>query len=239
MVALASLAVDGERVARERRVVMRSFERLYSEDTRISLERPGDPGRAELERFITERFAAVHGARVVGFLPLLLGFWSGSVCRAALGIRPARADALFLEQYLDQPAEQVIAGICRVPVARATVVEIGNLVAAPGASTPLLYLLLLALLDRAGYRWLMFTATPEVHHGIRTLGFEIMPVCAADPGRLADASGWGSYYDSNPQVMLGCVEDGMRRSAADPRASALLRRADALIDELASRLRGA
>ncbi len=239
MVASASLAVDGKRGEREQRVITRSFERLYREDARFSLERPGDPGRAGLERFIAERFAAAHGARVAGFLPLLLGFWSGPVCRAALGIRPARADALFLEQYLDQPAEQVIAGICRVPVARATVVEIGNLVAAPGASTLLLYLLLLALLDRAGYRWLMFTATPEVRRGIRALGFGIVPVCAADPRRLADTSSWGTYYDSDPQVMLGCVEDGMRRCAADPRASALLRRADALIDDLASRLRGA
>ncbi len=137
---------------------------------------------------------------------------------------------------LDQPAEQVIAGIRHMPVLRTTLVEIGNLVSGPGASTPLLYLLLLAVLARAGYRWLMFVATPEAQRGIRALGLEIDAVCPADPGRIANVAAWGSYYAVHPQVMLGCVEDGMRHCTADAHLADALIRADASIATLASRL---
>lgn len=221
---------------REQRVIARSFDRLCETGLRFSLERAGDPGRAELERFISERFQVVHDARVEGFLPLLLGVWCAAGCRAALGIRPASNGPLFLEQYLDLPAEQVVAGLCQAPVSRVMLVEIGNLVSAPGAATPLLYLLLLALLDRAGYRWLMFSATPEVERGIRALGFGLVAVCAADPRRVADSSCWGSYYDNRPQVMLGRVEEGMRVCSSDARLGTVLHRIEAVVAELATRL---
>lgn len=217
-------------------MIARSLDRLCAAGSRVRLVRQTDPGRSEVECFIAERFQAAHGARVAGLMPLLFGVWSGEACRAVLGIRPAAGGPLYLEHYLDQPAEQAIAAICRVPVSRATLVEIGNLVSAPGGATPLLFLLLLAVLDRAGYRWLMFTATPQVQRGVRALGFEIVSVCTADPLRVADTAAWGSYYDSRPQVMLGCVEDGMRRCASDARLAAALRRAETVVAELAARL---
>lgn len=230
------VSVDGERSEREQRVFVRSLERFGENRSHFDLLRPGEPGRVELEHFIYERFEAIHGARVTSFMPLLLGMWSGSACRAALGIRRASEGRLFLEDYLDQPAEQVIAGIRHMPVLRTTLVEIGNLVSGPGASTPLLYLLLLAVLARAGYRWLMFVATPEVQRGIRAAGLEIDAVCPADPGRIANVAAWGSYYAVHPQVMLGCVEDGMRHCTADAHLADALIRADASIATLASRL---
>lgn len=236
MTALVSMAGRGSRIERERQLISRSLHRLGAPGSQFRLLRATDPGRSEVEQFIAQRFQAVHGARVTSFLPLLLGAWSGGACRTALGIRAAAAEALFLEHYLDQPAEQTIAAICRAPVSRATVVEIGNLVSAPGMSTLSLYLLLLAVLDRAGYRWLMFTATPDVRYGIQTLGFELLTVCAADPRRVADSDSWGSYYDNGPEVMLGDVEDGMRRCKADVRLRAALLDAEAVVAELAAKL---
>ena len=69
--------------------------------------RNGD--RAEVESFVRETFALAYGASVRSFMPRLL-----AVCRkdgdllAAFGVRSARDEKLFLENYLDQPVEQAI-----------------------------------------------------------------------------------------------------------------------------------
>ena len=67
--------------------------------------------------------------------PERLGRRQPDARRAVVGLRPAMQGALFLEQYLDAPACQMIAARSGVPVRREQVIEVGNLAAlAPGGA---------------------------------------------------------------------------------------------------------
>jgi hypothetical protein len=82
---------------------------------------------------------------------------------ARLGMRPAAsAPELFLEQYLDRPVEQEIAARANCPVGRDGIVEICNLAADQRGASRHLFVLLTAVLAAASYRWIVFTATPQV-----------------------------------------------------------------------------
>jgi len=137
---------------RERRVISRSLQKLLVPGPNFALTIQSDPERAEVESFIANKFDQYHNARVTGFMPALLNIRSDDDYSAALGICPAKFGPLFLEQYLDQPAEQAVATVIRAPVSRESIVEIGNLVSTLNGSTALLYLVLVAVLHRAGYQ---------------------------------------------------------------------------------------
>jgi hypothetical protein len=162
--------------------------------------------RAALERFIAERFSSVHGARIQHFCEHLLGVRDAlGRWHAAAGYTPARAGSLFLEQYLDRPAEQLLAAAAGTRVARASVAEVGNLAAEPGMGR----MLIPAIgrhLHRLGYRWVVFTATRELRNALRRLQLAPLQLAPALPARLPDAgASWGSYYRPDPAVMGGRI----------------------------------
>ena len=96
--------------------------------------------------------------------------------------------------------------------------------------------MLLAIVHRAGYHWVMFTATPEVQRSIEKLGFKIVPVCDADPSRLPDPEQWGSYYDVKPQVMLGYIEESFQACHDNRLLESVLQLTEATVNELADKL---
>jgi hypothetical protein len=139
---------------------------------------------------------------------------------AIAGLRFAGCSALFLEHYLDRPVEQAVARRFHEPVDREQIVEIGNLVSMlPGAAS-MLFAVLPGLLDAAGVRWVVCTATPRVHGMLEGMGFPSKTICAADPSVLGDGvESWGSYYESRPRVIAGDVKVAARlaRGNADAR----------------------
>ncbi|WP_226648282.1 thermostable hemolysin [Microbulbifer variabilis] len=160
-----------------------------------------DPGRAEIETYIAQRFSDIHGATINSYLPQLLSLYANGVLSAALGLRRADSGTLFLEQYLDRPVEQQLAEAAGRPVARADIVEIGNLVSTSRGSSRLLFLMLAELFASAGMTWAIFTATPEVHKLLARLTADQIVLCTADGKRLgAELKNWGSYYDTCPEV---------------------------------------
>ena len=167
---------------------------------------PDIPERATLERFIAERFLAVHGARLEHFCAHLVGVrdpvgrW-----QAGAGYTPAAAGQLFLEHYLDRPVEQALAAATGGPVARDEVAEVGNLATAPGRGR-LLIPAIARYLHRQGYRWVVFTATRELRNALRRLRLEPLRLAPALPARLPDGgASWGSYYAHDPAVMGGRI----------------------------------
>jgi len=91
------------------------------------------PRRQAVEQFIAQRFHATHGARISCFMPQLIALFddAGKIL-AAVGIRAADDETLFLEHYLDTPVERAIAkkadlsGVIGTGVRR-RIAEIGNL----------------------------------------------------------------------------------------------------------------
>jgi hypothetical protein len=174
------------------------------------------PHRPSFERFIADRFARSYGARVTHFLPHLLGMRDAlSRWQVAAGYRCAEHAPLFLEQYLDAPAEVVLERALGVAVPRAELVEVGNLSAVCAGTARALIPAFARHLHRLGYRWVVYTATREVRNSFRRLGLKPAELARADPARLADGGAdWGSYYERDPRVMAGRIEHGIRAGTA-------------------------
>lgn len=171
------------------------------------------PERKRIEQFIAQRFFAAHGAHVHHFMPLLVALENaaGEVLAVA-GVRSAQQEPLFLEHYLNAPVERVIASHQPADCRRQDVVEVGNLAAMKPGYGRYLFAALTDLLTAWNFRWLACTGITGVVNVLRRLG--INPLCVAPalpdriPGGVAD---WGNYYDKQPQVMVGEIEQGRQR----------------------------
>ena len=163
--------------------------------------------RAEIERFIAERFRKAYGAQISHFCAHLLGARSATgAWQAAAGYTPAGSGALYLEHYLDRPIEAVLSKVLGERIQRERVVEVGNLVAAAGGCGRNFLLALGQHLATLEHRWVVFTATREVRNLLRRLSFPVHVLAPANPARLPDhGAAWGSYYAHDPNVMAGCL----------------------------------
>jgi hypothetical protein len=144
-------------------------------------------------------------------MPCLYGLEAddGSL-HGAVGCRSAATQTLFLEHYLDEPIEDLIAARVGTSVERADVVEVGNLAARGAGMSRLLIVALTRLLATEGVRWVGFTGTPALINSFRRLGIALHGLAPADPRRLGVdrdqwRAEWGSYYDAGPQVMVAEV----------------------------------
>ena len=190
---------------------------------RLAVAAAGDPERRRLEGFIHQTFAASYGARVTHFMPLILAIVDGDGApRATVGVRPAATGRLFLERYLDRPAEREIGRAAGAPVARRDIVELGNLATRHPGMTRHLIVLTTGLLDDAGFEWVAFTANARVRNSFARLRIPLLGLAPADPARLgAERSRWGCYYDDAPAVLAGRIRDGVRRLSPGDALAAL------------------
>jgi len=165
-----------------------------------------DSRRAMLEDFVAQVYEHNYGARISHFHEVLVGcLGSNGQLQAVLGLTALGSTPAFLEQYLDWPVEHVI-HVDGQWVAREQIVELGNLSAqVPGASRCIIRYMTRYLHIR-GYRHVVFTATQALANSFARLHYEPRVIAKADPSRLRiDSNSWGSYYSSNPQVMVGDV----------------------------------
>lgn len=214
--------------------------RLLTPGPTFEVTGPNDPERAQVEASVTEKFQSAWQARVTHFLPRLLSMHCMGSCSAVAGIRPASSGPLFLETYLDQPVEQILAGAAQQTVLRKDVVEIGNLVASQRGASHILFLIMTATLHRAGYKWLVFTATRPLRNNLLKLGFPMLTLASATPERLSESEReeWGTYYQSEPLVMAGSLDAAMQLIAERPLLRRVLRLYRYRINYLAEALRG-
>jgi len=178
-----------------------------------SLVERGHPLRARVENFIARRFHDVHGARISTFMPTLLALpGADGEIRAALGVRDAGLEALFLEYYLDRPVETVLAATAGMgsPPLRGRIAEIGNLASVDRRASRRLFGLLAAYLAGAHFEWAVFTGCGSLRHMFQSLGIETLVLGRALQSRLPiEQQTWGGYYEDNPQVIAGRVSRGV------------------------------
>ena len=174
----------------------------------------GQKCRAAVEEFIRDRFFERHGAHIKHFMPCLLALVdSAGSLRGAVGLRSAASEPLFLERYLERPIEQLIeqkqAQRNGRVLDRNEIVEVGNLGTLAPGSARLLIVALTDLLVAQGFRWISFTGTPLLINSFQRLGLSPLSLGEARGecmgGELSD---WGSYYVTNPQVMVGDIMGG-------------------------------
>jgi hypothetical protein len=171
------------------------------------------PRRKQVEQFIAQRFSEVHGARLSVFMPVLIAlFGENDEILAAVGIRSAATEVLFLEYYLDTSIENSIAcnadQLMVVPE-RDRIVEIGNLASIDRRASRKLFKILAGLLDVENFEWAVFTGCTSLHRMFSTLGIETIDLGRALQSRLpVDQQTWGGYYEDSPRVVAGKVSRG-------------------------------
>lgn len=119
---------------------------------------------------------------------------------AAVGIRSACVESLFLEQYTDAPIETLLAS------ARDRIVEIGNLVSVNRSATIALFCCVALILERRGISFATATGTHFLEHQLTAMGMAVTRLCAACDRRLTTHDDqWGQYYQTDPHVLAGNV----------------------------------
>jgi hypothetical protein len=181
--------------------------------------------RGWVEALIRQRFQESYGAHLTHLMPRLFTVTTTlpqqvrpQMSQAlaaplqmvgAFGLREAATSSLFMEQYLDQPVEQVISAHAGCPVARHRIMEVGNLVVDPGGARRMI-VTLTHYLHRNGFDWVVFTGVASLRAAFLQLGLRPFFLAMADPYRLAndERASWGRYFMARPQVMGGHVAAG-------------------------------
>ncbi|MGA0806111.1 MAG: thermostable hemolysin [Pseudohongiellaceae bacterium] len=208
----SSLADEPERGQALRQQRDSLLRRTLSPGPRFDLLSPRDAQRAEAEQYVAERYQAAYHAELHHFLPCLMTMRCLGTLSGVAGMGPAGAAPLFLERYLNAPVEQVLSALGGTQVARADLVEIGNLAADQRGASHLLFVLFSAVLHRAGYRWMTFTATRALRNNLHKLGFPLLNLGSARIEEIPadERASWGSYYDTDPQVVAGSLDAAFR-----------------------------
>ncbi len=177
----------------------------------IKVVHKGQSGWEEATQVVAETFARTYGAQLKHFMPHFIRVSDRrGECRAVLGYRDAESEKLFLEVYLDEPIEQAITRYLGYPVDRSTIVEVGNLAEMEPGDARMAIIAATAFLYTAGYRWVVFTGVARLRNAFRRLGMEPKELMTADESRLSEKqrADWGRYYDGNPVVCFGDIEQG-------------------------------
>lgn len=155
--------------------------------------------RIALQHLIAQGFSRTYNASLQSFMPVLLGA-GGTKPYAALGVRSA-SSTLFVETYMPAPVETMLAHT-NIAVKRAQIAEIGNLYSRHGSYTqPLLLATALGLLQ-LNYSVMVFTATTQLRALMTNIGLPLTYLCEASKHSLGSEGGeWGTYYDTQPQVV--------------------------------------
>lgn len=160
--------------------------------------------------FVADRYAAQHGAK-----PCMdYGQWHVVHARseqpmAALAVRRAADETLFLETYLELPIEAAVSMAFGRQVERGDIVEIGCLAAAP---TPAMLRLwgeaAVSLSDQ--HRVAVATLTLPLRRMFARVGLPFVELAKADPALLRGAArhDWGRYYETQPFVCAGDIAAG-------------------------------
>lgn len=170
-----------------------------------------DQQRHVAEQFIQQIYAHQHNAQIQHFMPQLFALIDETSIHAVVGLRHAldlehaKVQALFLERYLDMPAEQCLSQALGETVKRHNLVEIGQLSTNRPGMMALLLPRLFQQLHQQGARWLVFTATQGVRNSFRRLGLnaEILGEASVEALSAQEQALWGHYYQHRPLVMGG------------------------------------
>ena len=164
--------------------------------------------RSTAQSFIQSIYRARYGAEIRHWAPSLVSLGNGRSVTAAAGYRRA-SRPLFLERYLDDAVDALIAERTGTRISRSAIFEVGHFAAVPGAGRTLMVALGNHLAE-LGCTWVVCTATRELRvlfARMRVQAVELGPALASTLG--AEAAAWGTYYDHAPVVLAGALGPGV------------------------------
>lgn len=198
-----TLFMDRDRVAARTRLI----------PSTIAVTNKSRPERARVESFIQSVYGRTYGAVIGQHYPTLVNVHDGiGNVTAAIGLRRAGDEPLFIENYLARPIEEHIATATGIPTGRDRIVEIGNLASSGHGAAVFLFVTLAAYLNRQDIAYAVVTATKSLRRSFALFGFDVVALADADPSRLPDrGASWGDYYRNEPQVVFGAVGPAFAR----------------------------
>lgn len=163
--------------------------------------------RREIEDFIEGVYRDRFGATIrCGYPSLMAVCGRDGTLQAALGLRQAADQRLFLEQYLDLPIEALLSARLGVHVHRHQIVEIGSLASRSWRASIRLILATSARLASGRACYGVVTATRELRRNFATFGFAYAGLGPAHAERLPDrGASWGGYFQRDPQILVGAI----------------------------------
>lgn len=176
---------------------------------RFRLAHAGDAEYGIFSELIATVFRQAYGARVMVSYPTLIGVCgSDGRLQAVLGTRGASEEQLFLERYMELPAQQAVAEKTGIYYPRHEIAEAGNLASTRMSALKNLMFALSITLKQQGFRYILFTGTESLKRYLEALGLKPVVYADADPARLGEeAVHWGCYYDTRPKVMGGTTDE--------------------------------
>ena len=180
---------------------------------------PGHADRVRLEQFVADAFAREHEARVRTFMPLLVGCRDAERrVRGVVGLRRADSGPLFLERYLERPADELLSESAGHAVPRDRIVEIGNLAGCHCRAAARLIAALPPLLLAQRFEWVVFTATRVVRGMLDAFDAPLIDLAPAAEACVAGGvDEWGRYYATDPRVCAGYLPLARRLPAFNAR----------------------
>lgn len=179
----------------------------------ISIAGQFSPERRRVEQFIEQKFRESYGATITRHYPILMSVRDEhDTILGALGFRYAKEEPLFLEQYLPGTIEEAHLRITREYKERDSFVEAGNLASLGNGASIFLFTAMHAYVLQHGVDTIAVTATDFLHRYFLLLGLKPNVIGPAHQSLLPDGGlSWGSYYDANPRIMTGSMQDTYAR----------------------------
>lgn len=191
---------------------MKKHEQTSIQGFTLDIVSPTHPLWHDVIEHVSLRYQEAFFAELKVFMPAYLTLIDNDNIISVCGFRIAEQEPLFLEQYLEGEAQNLVSTVFQCDVKRSNLVEFGHLASfAKGMSALHFYLIAQMLVD-LGFEWCIFTATDPLHAMMARLGLEPQTLAQADPNKVPDSlSTWGSYYDHQPRVLAGNLVKGLER----------------------------
>jgi hypothetical protein len=164
--------------------------------------------RPALESRVRSGFGTHFGACIAAFMPQLALYTHASGSTGIIGFRRASDEALFLENYLDRPIEAQIAAVTGRPVDRGRIAEVGQFVVDDRDIAGAFFRDLVPFLVSQRFDWVCFTGTDRIRAILARVGLRGLPVATANPASVQPTGDqWGRYYEHDPVVVVGRLDD--------------------------------
>lgn len=164
--------------------------------------------RSALEARIRSGFGTHFEACVAGFMPRFAYYEHSSGGTGVIGVRGASEEPLYLENYLERPIEDQISRVVDSQVSRDRIAEVGQFVVDERGIVTSFFRDLVPFLADQGYEWVCFTGTNRIRAILKRAGLEGLPIAAADQELVANTpDSWGTYYEHDPIVIVGKLDD--------------------------------
>ena len=169
------------------------------------------PERKKVEEFLEANYLRAFGGKLHSHYPILMSVRNkeGEIL-AASGFRYADGERLFLENYLDSSVEDELQKRFG-KISRNDVVEIGNLVSSDNDKARgvafFLFRAMATYLKSQNKKIACATATLPLRRIFRLVNFKTETLAKASIEMVDNPKDWGSYYENDPQVIAGLIDE--------------------------------